>query len=228
MPDVNHAALQGLGYWEINKLHYHTGTPVEVVFRTSPEPGDDGRLTGTFVDPGGEQGVPELRDNGAGSHTLSFTPEHEGYYQLLIEQEGAASTHLAKAILPVGHHLHGALSPVGSELELVPSDWTGWQAGDSLRLRAVQGGQPAAGVAVTLFYRGPLDAVHPVTIGAGGEGEVEFVLSQPGFYVAVARAEADRGGPELIASLPVLVTKATHRTHDHHDDHNHNAHHHHQ
>lgn len=228
MPDAGHTTLQGLGYWEISKLHYHAGDRVEVVFRIPQDGEEGGRLTASVVNPAGEQVVAELRENGAGSYTLSFIPEEEGYYQLLLEQEKATSRHLAKAILPVGHHPQGGLFPIRAALELVPLEWKDWQAGDPLKLRAMLGDRPAPGAPVNLLYRGPLDDMPPVTVKTGRDGEVEFTFPQPGKYMVVAAVEAGRDCPALTASLPVLVTKTTDHAHEHHDHRPHSSHHHHQ
>lgn len=242
--DTTHLMVQGHEGWlEVNNMHYHAGAPVEVLFKWGHNMKVDGlcqkeRLVAYAFDPEGTKRMLSINDRDEESYAISFAPEREGYYQVVVEQNGivtltvdgkhlllpkkdcenplesSAFTQFAKAVIPVGHHLGSGVQPAGTALELVSPEWRTWRAGDTMKLQVFYRGQAVSGAMVTLACGGPVEAGEPLAGETGADGNVEFVLLQPGNYLAlvrhVDRTEYKEGYYDqrrLTATLPVLVIK---------------------
>lgn len=215
--DTTHLVIRGHEGWlDVSRVHYHPGAPVEVFFKWGHNMKPDGlcqkeRLQAYLVDPEGIKENLNLYDHDDLSYALSFTPAKEGFYQVVVEQDGivtvtvdgkylllpkkdcqfpleaAAFTQYARAIIPVGHDLEGEVRPAGNALELAPLLWKTWRAGDRLRLHALFRGQPVAGVKITFVDGDSPDVGEPLVKETGEDGLVDFTLSESGRYLILAR-----------------------------------------
>ena len=92
--DTTHLMVQGHEGWlEVNNTHYHAGAPVEVLFKWGHNMKVDGlcqkeRLVAYAFDPEGTKRMLSINDRDEESYAISFMPEREGYYQVVVEQNG--------------------------------------------------------------------------------------------------------------------------------------------
>lgn len=242
--DTTHLMVQGHEGWlEVNKSHYHTGSSVEVSFKWGHNMQVDGlcrkdRLTARVIGPKGDVKELNIEDSDGTCYIVSFMPECEGYHQVVVEQNGVVSitndgkhvlapkkdcanvreslafTQFAKAVVPVGHRLHGTVPAVGNTLELVPQGGLHLAAGDTLQVKVLYKGEALTGADVTLLYGGPLEACEPVVVKTAPGGLAEFILPQPGKYLVLVRqtdyddvVEDQYDRRQFTATLPVMVTK---------------------
>jgi len=231
------------GWLEVNKSHYHTGSSVEIPFKWGHNMQVDGlcvkdRLTAQVIGPKGETSDLNIKDCDGTHYIVSFVPEYEGYHQVVVEQNGIVSitadgkyvlapkkdcinvresiafTQFAKAIVPVGHHLHGTVPVVGNALELVPQGGAHLATGDTLQVKVLYKGEALTGADVTLLYGGPLEGGEPVVVKTTPDGMAEFLLPRPGKHLVLVRhtdlgdvIEGQYDQRRFTATLPVMVSK---------------------
>lgn len=215
--DTTHLVVQGHEGWiDVAGTHYHAGHPGEVLFKWGHNMKPDGlcqkeRLIAYVFDPEGNRKELSINEYDGESYAVSFIPEREGFYQVVVEQSGivtvtadgkhlllpkkdcdnplesSAFTQFARAILPVGHDLEGKVERVGNALELVPLQWKTWKAGDVISLQVLYQEKPVAGATANLMSADLLGAGGPLAKETGEDGCVSFPLQQPGNYLLLVR-----------------------------------------
>lgn len=242
--DTTHLVIQGHEGWlEFRSSHGHHGSSVDVFFKWGHNMKVDGLcrreiLKAYLVDPNGQKSDLEIGDPEEIAYRITFTPEQAGLYRPVVEANGittvtvdgqylsvpkkdcefplesVAFTHYASVIIPVGHDLEGEVQSVGGNLELLPTYWKPWSAGDTMDLQVKAKGSPAADTQVALINGMAEDNEEPVLKEADSEGKVAFTFEKPGFYLALVRYADNDDAQEgyydrrnYTATLHILVTK---------------------
>lgn len=242
--DTTHLVIQGHEGWlEFRSSHGHHDSPVDVLFKWGDRMKSDGLckkelLKAYMIDPNGNKTDLSVEDHDETSYKLSFTPEAAGFYRAAVVVDGVttvtvdgqylsvpkrecefplesmAFTQYASAVIPVGHDLEGNVHPVGGNLELLPSYWKPWRAGDTIELQVNANEAPGDGIQVALINGLFADSEEPQLKDADSEGKVDFTFEKPGYYMAMANF-TDKGDVQegycdcrrYTATLFMLVTK---------------------
>lgn len=241
--DTTHLVIWGHEGWlEFRSSHGHHDSAAEVLYKWGHNMQVDGLcrkdiLKAYLIDPQGEKTDLAIGEADEAVYKLTFTPEQAGFYRPVVEADGittvtvdgqylsvpkkdcefplesAAFTQYASAIVPVGHDLEGNVHAVGGNLELSPTYWKPWRAGDTIELLVTAKGSPAAGTEVALI-NGMAEGEEPVLKETDSEGKVSFTFAKPGLYLAMVRYADNDDSKEgyydrrnYTATLFILVTK---------------------
>ncbi|GEM_PF-691494 len=211
------------GWLEFPRTHGHAGKKAEVFLKWGHNMQTDGLcrqegLKAWVINPAGEKQELGIEDGFPDYYVLSFVPEMEGLYQVVVQLDdfysidiegkfrhgsrrewpGAVEsvfyTQVYRTIIPVGHNLTGVINPVGTIMEIGPREWIGWQAGSDLEIEVFLNNQAIAGQEVIIAWNGP-DGYRSSVAMTDEKGVTTVNLQEPGQYMFLARTSF----PEKVA-----------------------------
>ncbi len=186
-----------IGFFELNGTHYHNNETITIQFKWNDSFVERNNCKVFLFDPQGNSKEINIKDENKDFCNVSFIPDSEGYYQLVLKQ----NTHFAKAVIPVGHHLHHAPTVLDNTLELSPVLEGQLKAGDTINIKALFENNILANKEIILTYQGPLDPIKPIVEKTSSQGIANFKLPQPGKYLIITENE------NYSETLPLLVVK---------------------
>lgn len=190
----------GYALWlEPAHLHFHHGDSARVKvlwgYAMKREKLDKPlNWTGLVVDPGGrEYGAPISKDRDGFNYELAFEGGPEGIYTVQVEHhtgklqvpdgDGIEFHHLARVLVPFGHHVHGTGISLGRGLEIVPGEYGEYHPGDMIKLTVLLNGKPQAGVRVLATYHIYDGEGFCHEFNTGLDGYSEFIFDARGHWM---------------------------------------------